>query len=64
MKYLKRKEEKQMSLLPCNHDEKYFIVEREFYFQSKPFSGTRIICKKCWKSVFIKDNKFQKYKTT
>ena len=39
----------------CNH-EKHKIAEREFYFNQKiKFSGTRIIYKKCGKSVFIKD---------
>jgi ribosomal protein S27AE len=41
----------------CNH-EKYKIAEKEFYVNQKnKFSGTRIICKKCGKSTFIKDKK-------
>jgi len=40
----------------CNHDKRFFVAEREFYTNQKtPFSGTRIICKKCGKNVFIKD---------
>ena len=39
----------------CRHT-KHQIAEREFYVNQKhPYSGTRIICKKCGKNKFIKD---------
>lgn len=48
----------------CRHT-KHKIVEREFYINQKnPFSGTRIICKKCGANKFIKDDKYGAYACT
>ncbi len=39
----------------CRHV-KHHVAEREFYVNQKnPYSGTRIICKKCGMHKFIKD---------
>ena len=45
----------------CEH-KKSHIAEREFYTKQKnKYSGTRIICKECGKSIFIKDKKYGVY---
>lgn len=45
----------------CRHV-KHQIAEREFYVNQKtPYSGTRIICKKCGSNKFIKDLKYGVY---
>jgi hypothetical protein len=45
----------------CRHSN-HIIAEREFYVnQKKPYSGTRLICKKCGKNKFIKDDKYGVY---
>lgn len=45
----------------CRHT-KHQIAEREFYINQKtPYSGTRIICKKCGANKFIKDAKYGVY---
>lgn len=48
----------------CRHTSQ-IIAEREFYVNQKtPYSGTRLICKKCGKNKFIKDLKYGVYNPT